>query len=257
MTDFRCALLLALAAACGAQDAIYQERKAYDEIYSAQPETFSNSPNAFLTRMMAGRTPGAALDVGMGQGRNTIWLAEHGWTVTGFDISPVGVEKARQEAAKRKLRIAAHVTPYERFEWGREKWDLILFSYFFPQSALPAVWESLKPGGLILIEGFHADTRFVRPIGGGYTDKSLFETLRQYRILIYEDVNEKQEWGRQFGDTNRLVRVLAQKPAPPPSGCSWNNQRYAADAFMCWGISKWTCAREGWSYSGKCEQPKQ
>ncbi len=47
---------------------------------------------------------------------------------------------------------------------------------------MPKVWESLKPGGLIVVEGFHADTVRVRPIGGGYTDSQMFETLKAYRI---------------------------------------------------------------------------
>lgn len=257
MTCLQCGVLLTLVTTCGAQDAVDRERKAYDEIYSSQPETFSASPNAFLTRVIAGRKPGNALDVGMGQGRNAIWLAENGWAVTGFDISAVGVERARQEAAKRKLRIDALVTPYERFDWGKEKWDLIVFAYFFPQSALPLVWESLKPGGLIVIEGFHADTGRVRPIGGGYTDKKMFDILRAYRFLIYEDVDDKQEWGRQYGDTNRLVRVLAQKPTALPAGCSWKGQHYATEEFMCWGVARWSCTAEGWQYSGTCTQQKK
>ncbi len=49
------------------------ERKAYDDINTSQPETFSVEPNAFLVRMIASRKPGNALDAGMGQGRNAIW----------------------------------------------------------------------------------------------------------------------------------------------------------------------------------------
>ena len=256
MATVQFALLLAIVTSCSAQDAIERERKAYDEIYGSQPETFSALPNAFLMRVISGRTPGKALDVGMGQGRNAIWLAENGWAVSGFDISPVGIEHALREAERRKLRIEAFVTPYERFDWGKGKWDLIVFSYFFPQSALRLVWESLKPGGLILVEGFHSDTARVRPIGGGYTDKQMFETLQAYRILIYEDVEAKQEWGRQYGQTNRLVRILAQKPSASIPGCSWKGRDYRADESMCWGVAKWTCGPQGWQHSGKCSESK-
>src|SRR5262245_43630304 len=84
-----CSLLVLLAFRCLAQDALENERKFYDKVYSSQPEFFSAAPNAFLVRIMSDRRPGTALDVGMGQGRNAIWLAERGWNVTGFDISPV------------------------------------------------------------------------------------------------------------------------------------------------------------------------
>src|SRR3954463_12113503 len=119
-----------------------------------------------MVRMIGGRKPGRALDVAMGQGRNALWLAAQGWDVTGFDISAVGIGQARKEAERRGLRITTFVTPYEEFDWGQEKWDLVVFTYFFPQPVLPKVWEALRPGGMILVEGFHVDTAWVRPLGG-------------------------------------------------------------------------------------------
>jgi SAM-dependent methyltransferase len=235
-------------------DAHESERKAYDEIYSKSSDIFSAGPNAFMVRTITGRKPGRALDAAMGQGRNALWLASQGWAVTGFDISPVGIEVARKEAQKRGLLMEAFVTPYEDFNWGKEKWDLILFSYFFPQGALPKVWDALRPGGLILVEGFHIDTARVRPVGGGYHNNELFQVLKDYRMLVYEDVQDRQEWGLPYGATNRLVRVLAQKSVPLPAGCSWEGKKYEQGAFMCWGIARWTCGPEGWEPGGKCTQ---
>src|SRR5215470_3563164 len=128
------------------------DRRAYDDIYSKGSDGFSAAPNAFMVRTISGRKPGRALDVAMGQGRNALWLASHGWRVTGFDISPVAITQAREHATRRGLDIETQVTPYEQFDWGKAKWDLIVFSYFFPQAALPKIRDSLKPGGLILIE---------------------------------------------------------------------------------------------------------
>lgn len=228
------------------------ERKYYDGVYSGKEEMFSRAPNGFMVRTISGRKPGRALDVAMGQGRNALWLASHGWTVTGFDISPVAIEEARKEAARRGLRIEAIVSPYEEFDWGREKWDLIVFSYFFPQSVLAKVWESLKPGGVILVEGFHIDTARVRPVGGGYHNNELLQVLKEYRVLVYEDVQDRQEWGLPYGETNRLVRVLAQKPVALPAGCVWEGKSYGERESMCWGIGKWTCGVEGWEHAGRC-----
>lgn len=245
-------LLLSACICPAAQDAHESERKAYDEIYSKPSDKFRTEPNAFLMRAITGRKPGRALDVAMGQGRNGLWLASQGWTVTGFDISPVGIEEARKAADKRGLRLETFVTPYEDFDWGREKWDLIVFSYFFPQAALPKVWDALKPGGLILVEGFHIDTARVRPVGGGYRNNELFQVLRDYRMLVYEDVQDRQEWGLPYGATNRLVRVLAQKAVPLPPGCSWEGRNYLQSEFMCWGVTRWTCGAEGWEHAGRC-----
>ena len=248
-----CLGLLLLFLVAGAQESHQADRKSYDDIYS-KGGVFSTAPNAFMVRAVTGRPPGRALDVGMGQGRNALWLAEHGWAVTGFDISPVGIEQARAQATRRGLRLDASVTAVEDFELGRNQWDLIVFAYFFPRSALPKIWEALKPGGLVVAEGFHQDTARVRPLTGGFHDNELAQIFSNYRILIYEDAEDRQDWGLPFGDTNRLVRILAQKPAPVPPGCTWEEKRYEAGQLMCWGITRWTCGVKGWEPAGRCPQ---
>ena len=82
----------------------------FDDLYrGGSREVFSREPNAFLAGMVSTRPPGTALDVGMGQGRNTIFLAQQGWQVAGFDISDEGVKQARAEAARLHLRLNAVV----------------------------------------------------------------------------------------------------------------------------------------------------
>ena len=62
-----------------------EEVELWNRVLTAENPRFNTEPNAFLVRMIEGREPGRALDVGMGQGRNAIWLAREGWKVTGFD----------------------------------------------------------------------------------------------------------------------------------------------------------------------------
>ena len=50
-------------------------------------------------------TPGAALDLGCGTGDNSIYLAKHGWQVTGVDFVAKAVEKARAKAEANKLTV--------------------------------------------------------------------------------------------------------------------------------------------------------
>ena len=67
----------------------------WNRILTADRPAFNTNPNEFLVQMATGRKPGRALDVGMGQGRNTIWLAQQGWDTTGFDPA----EKGRRAGA--------------------------------------------------------------------------------------------------------------------------------------------------------------
>lgn len=249
----RLVLLVGICFSAFAQtDAHEGERKTYDDIYTKRRELFRSEPNAFLVRAIGGHKPGRALDVAMGQGRNALWLASQGWDVTGFDVSPEGIAEARREAAKRGLKIDARVAAYETFDWGVAQWDLIVFSYFFPREALPKVWTALRPGGVIVVETFHLDTARVRPTGGGFRNNEAVEVLKNYRVLLYEDVEDRQDWGLPYGATNRLVRVLAQKQAPAPPGCSWEERKYAEGEVMCWGVGRWSCGVEGWTSAGRC-----
>jgi hypothetical protein len=71
--------------------------------------------------------------------------------------------------------------------------------------------ESLKPGGLVVVEAFHRDSLKNGPIGGGvlYDTNELLKLFESFRVIVYEDVEDKSDFGQ---GTNRVVRLLAQKP---------------------------------------------
>ena len=72
-------------------------REAWNEVFTKrQGREFPHSH--FLAETIKRKKPGTALDIGMGEGRNAIFLAAQGWEVTGFDISDVGVKLAREAA---------------------------------------------------------------------------------------------------------------------------------------------------------------
>jgi len=73
-------------------------------LYPNTPD-FSQQPTALLKYAIKDRPPGKALDIGVGQGRNAIFLAQQGWDVTGFDASPVGVGQAQATGHKLKLHL--------------------------------------------------------------------------------------------------------------------------------------------------------
>src|SRR5262245_57773305 len=90
---------------------------------------FNTAPNAFLVEMTRGLKPGRSLGVGMGQGRNTIYLAQQGWESVGFDPADRAVAAAQEQAGKLGVTITTHVARAEDFDWGDAKWDLIVLSY--------------------------------------------------------------------------------------------------------------------------------
>src|SRR5215213_6188445 len=72
------------------------DRHQWNERYAAQPILWAVDPNPFLGGELGDRPPGRALDLGAGEGRTTLWLAERGWEVTAVDFSDVALDRGRQ-----------------------------------------------------------------------------------------------------------------------------------------------------------------
>jgi len=98
----------------------------FNNIYSTSTPGFSTQPNALLISTVEGRKPGRALDVGMGQGRNSVFLALKGWDVTGFDISDEGLAVAGKNAERAGVKLNAIRETDEAFDYGSDQCDMIV-----------------------------------------------------------------------------------------------------------------------------------
>ena len=73
---------------------------------------------AFLARAIDAIPPGKALDVAMGQGRNSLFLARKGWDVTGYDVSKVGPSTAEASAVAARLTIHTVLKGHNDFDFS-------------------------------------------------------------------------------------------------------------------------------------------
>ena len=189
----------------------------WNDLYSKR-EGKEHQFNKFLAQTVKGRKPGTALDIGMGQGRNSLFLAALGWQVTGFDISEVGVKQAQAEAQKRDLKIDARVGDVDKFDYGNSKWDLVVGMYmheYLTRNAAQIV-RSLKPGGILVIEGIHRDVNKANLQGEkyGHATNELPKVFGvALRILNYQDTMDKADWERSGGKAVPVVRLIAVKEA--------------------------------------------
>ena len=187
------------------------EIERWNRILTAPTPAFNTSPNAFLVAVTNGLKPGRSLDVGMGQGRNTIYLAQQGWDSVGFDPADRAVAAAEAQAKKLGVRITTTVARAEDFDWGEAKWDLIVLSYVGAREFSAQVLRALRPGGIVVVEGFHRDATKTRPIGGAvvFDTNELMRIFAPLRVLRYEDVDGVGDFGL---DRTRVVRLAAMKP---------------------------------------------
>jgi SAM-dependent methyltransferase len=124
---------------------------------------FGKEPNAFL-EAQAPRLRGlkTALSVADGEGRNGVWLAEQGLDVLAVDFSAVALGKARALAEERGVRLTTELADITTWRWPAQAFDVIVAIFIFvPPPARPAYFanlkKALKPGGLLLIEGYRPE----------------------------------------------------------------------------------------------------
>ncbi len=188
-------------------------RLIFDRLYTTPGATFRTEPTALVVSAIEGRQPGRALDVGMGQGRNAVFLALKGWDVTGIDLSEEGLAAARGQATRGGVSLHALREDASTFDYGDARWDLIVITYgpalVGDAPFATRVKRSLKPGGLLVIETFASDRTAAlrKPV-----DLDPAELLHVYgddlRIVRFEDVDGTSEWDPQV---TRLVRMVGQK----------------------------------------------
>jgi len=123
-----------------------------------QGDPLGRKPASFLVenrRLLP--SGGKALDVAMGTGRNALYLASLGFEVIGIDISPVAVERCRQEAERRGLKVTPILADLQSYQLPKEKYGLIINFYYRDRSLSPRLVEALKPGGVLVFETFTID----------------------------------------------------------------------------------------------------
>ena len=110
-------------------------QQSWDARYREAEQIWSGKVNVALADIGGRLTPGTALDLGSGEGADVIWLAERGWQVTGVDISPVAVGRAKQAARARDLPTdRARFFVADLAKWNHQHtYDLVVSSFLHSQ----------------------------------------------------------------------------------------------------------------------------
>ncbi len=173
----------------------------YSRYYLDSNSDFNHAPNRFLMELVKGRQPGVALDYGMGQGRNSIYLASLGWQVWGFDPAEAGVAVAQKQAKDLGLTLHTSAVRDSEYDFGKERFDLVLFSWTMPLVPIQRVVDSIKPSGIVVME---CGTDFLPE------RNALLHLFDPLVIEHYEIVRDKSDWeGRRKVD---IIRLVARKP---------------------------------------------
>lgn len=127
----------------------------WDERYSTSELIWTGRANQFVETHLADLRPGTAIDLAAGEGRNAVWLARRGWTVTAVDFSQVGLDKADRLATDNNVEITTVCA--DATTWAPDApVDLVVLSYLqLPSSQLRIVLAHastwLTPGGTLFV----------------------------------------------------------------------------------------------------------
>lgn len=158
----------------------------WDARYRDAELLWTGEANRFVAAELDGVPPGRALDLGCGEGRNAVWLAQRGWTVTAVDFSSVAVEKGRALAAARSVEIDWLVEDVTSWRPPPEAYEAVVVAYLhLPAEPLAGVLHAaaaaVAPGGLLVAVGHDRDNAD-RGYGGPPDTSVLWdaETLTQH-----------------------------------------------------------------------------
>ena len=164
--------------------------------YAGDKYLFGKDPVLSLKNFMSYLRKGKALDIAMGEGRNTVFLAQQGFQAEGIDCSSVAIEKAKNLAEEKKTAIETKTQNLDFFLMPLMKYDTILMTYFKP---LPRFFSEVKrglvAGGTFLFEAYTVEhLRHQSPPNPNidfeecYKPNEVLAHLKEFQILYYKEL---------------------------------------------------------------------
>ncbi|MEO7108661.1 MAG: class I SAM-dependent methyltransferase [Rhodoferax sp.] len=192
--------------------------------FSKDGYVFGTEPNEWLRRHANTLKGGSRiLCVADGEGRNSVWLAKQGHHVEAFDISEVGVAKARRLALDAKAQVDFKVANCDDFTWPQGLYDGIVA--IFVQFADPAMRtrlfrnmvRSLNPGGALLLLGY-TPKQLEFGTGGPsilshlYTPEILRAAFVDLEIQVLEEYETELNEGAGHKGRSAVIGFIANRP---------------------------------------------
>jgi SAM-dependent methyltransferase len=164
---------------------------AWDRRYREKEFVWSLEPNEFFVTVTESLSPGRALDLAAGEGRNAIWLATRGWEVTAVDWSAAAIAKGRDLAARHDVEIDWVVADLAEWVPSPGGFDLVALLYLqVPADLRRTVWlrgaAAVAPGGRLVVIG-HDLTNLDGGHGGPSSPEVLY-TAAEVRSVIEESL---------------------------------------------------------------------
>jgi 2-polyprenyl-3-methyl-5-hydroxy-6-metoxy-1,4-benzoquinol methylase len=151
----------------------------WDKRYASNPNAYGKRPNQFIKNYIDKYTPGKILFPGEGQGRNALYAASKNWEVDAFDYSKIAREQTYSIANEINVNLNYWIETFQSFQVITGIYDVVALCYVHLPSNerklfYHKLWQSLKPGGELIMEAF-TKTQLAFQSGGPKAVDLLFD----------------------------------------------------------------------------------
>jgi tellurite methyltransferase len=187
------------------------DQKRWNDRFGREEFAFGKEPNPFLKKHIRLLPKGKALDIASGEGRNAVFLAQHGFEVDAVDISEKGSKKAQKLARDKGVKINTLLVDLDQYQIEKEQYDLIANFYFLRRRLIPRMKKGLKKGGKVIFETYLLEHRTLGT-GGPKQAKyflkpnELLGLFKNFRILFY-----REGIFREGGRKKAVASLIAEK----------------------------------------------
>ncbi len=190
-------------------------KKVFDEIYKVK-DYFGKKPDIRMTKILDLKDYGSVLDLGVGHGKNSLFLAKKGFELTGVDFSKSGIESFLDSAKNEGLEVKGILMDITKFVFSK-KYDIIISTAtlnFLKKEEIYDLIKKIKDNteedGLNVIMAF-TDAVPSKVLTYSFKKNELRDAYKDWKILYYDEyLTSVEEHKNQGPHRHSCAFLIAQ-----------------------------------------------
>ena len=195
----------------------------WDERFAGDEYLYGTEPNDFLRAEVARIPKGPVVCLAEGEGRNAVFLASLGYTVTAVDFSVQGLRKAEALAKQRGVELTLVEADLASFELGVDAWTGIVSMWAHTVPAIRGrlhrdASHALRVGGAFVLEAYRPEQLAYDT--GGPKDPAmlpslelLYRELKPLELVVARETERDIREGTKHVGMSATVQVVAVRRA--------------------------------------------
>ena len=180
----------------------------WEDLYRTGERGAEDAATILLVETLEKLAPGIAIDLASGAGRNAIYMAERGWTVTAVDGSERAIQLLDQRAAAHGVKVKTYVSDLTTsdFVMPPDTFNLVLIAYYLQRDLFAKVKAAVRPGGVVIA------TAHIPANGERWTEKRAAPGELQTFFKGWRILRDYEGASRDPIHKRPVAEIVAQRP---------------------------------------------